>query len=102
MCYRYRRLDIICTNSTVYTRVLPCLWASYNHLLHDEYNSIQCSSGVHSKITITTIELLQFFFDQRIKLLFKRYAFSNGFLEALFGGRSLDCGAMLNEVEGER
>ena len=43
-----------------------------------------------------------FFLDQRMKLLFKQYAFSNGFLEALFGGRSLDCGAMMNEVEGER
>ena len=45
---------ITCTNSTVYTRVWPGIWASYNHLLHDEYNSIQCILGVQVRNNITT------------------------------------------------
>ena len=59
MYFRYRKLEIICTNNTVYTRVWPSIGASYNHLLHDEYNSIQCISGVQVRNNITTSELLQ-------------------------------------------
>ena len=69
-------------------------WAPY--VLFDPKFSF--SYGVPGYVVFPMFILL----DQRIKLLFKWYAFSNGFLEALFGGRSLDCGAMMNEVEGER
>ena len=48
MYFRYRKLEIICTNNTVYTCVWPSIGASYNHLLH-EYNLIQCSSRCASK-----------------------------------------------------
>ena len=58
MDFRYRKLEIIRTNNAVYTRVWPCIGASYNHLLR-EYKSIQCSLRCASKRNnITTSELL--------------------------------------------
>jgi hypothetical protein len=54
----YRMMETICTNSSVYTRVWPCIGASYNHLLR-EYKSIQCSSRCDYKRNhITTYKLL--------------------------------------------
>ena len=50
----YGKIRIICTNNAVYTHVWPCIGASYNHLLHDKYNLIQCISGVQVRNNITT------------------------------------------------
>ena len=59
MDFHSRKVMIISTNNTVYTRVWPHIWASYNHLLHDEYNLFQCILGVQVRYNKTTYKLLQ-------------------------------------------
>ena len=69
MYYCYRMMEIISTDSSVYARVWPCIWASYNHLLHNEYNWIQCISGVQVRYNITTYKLLHFFTLSKCSML---------------------------------